>query len=110
LISYIDQEKNATDVLKREGKWLTTFNASTESVCKVEQIIHHTLEMRLYVFGRITREWFTYENYFIGGRSLNDFQFPLEDQSFSLFAEEGGYELEGERKIFLEKNVHKISI
>jgi len=104
LISYIDQEKNATDVLKREGKWLKTLNASTEMVCKVERIIHHTLEMRLYVFGQITHEWFAYENYIIGGRSLNDFQLPLEeDQSFSLFAEEGGYELEGERKIFFKK-------
>ncbi|XP_012056602.1 PREDICTED: uncharacterized protein LOC105619689 [Atta cephalotes] len=93
-----NQEKNTrkTDVLKREGRSLTTLDASTETVCKFERIIHHTLEMRLYVFGRITHEWFTYENYTIGGRSLNDFQLPLEDQSFSLPVEERGYELEDE--------------
>ncbi|EGI60400.1 PREDICTED: uncharacterized protein LOC105150952 [Acromyrmex echinatior] len=93
-----DQQKNATDVLKREGRSLTidgkTIDDSTKMVCKFRQTIHHSLEMQLYIFGRITHQWVSYKDYTTEGRSLNDFQLPLEDESFSLPVEESGCELE----------------
>ncbi|KYN15107.1 hypothetical protein ALC57_12649 [Trachymyrmex cornetzi] len=93
-----DQEKNAADILKRESRSSTTegIDASTKTECEFKQIIHHTLEMKLFTFAMISHEWFTYEDSsaIIGGKSLNDFQLPLEDQSFSLPIEESSTALE----------------
>ena len=115
MISYIDQEKNAADVLKRESRSLTTegktIDASTKLVCEFKETIHHSLEMDLYVFGVLSFDWFSSQDYTVGGRSLNDFQLALEDQFFSLPVEES--DSEGERKIFFahrKERYHKISI
>ncbi|XP_018353763.1 PREDICTED: uncharacterized protein LOC108755331 [Trachymyrmex septentrionalis] len=94
--SYRDQEKNAADVLKRESRSLTTegktIDASTKLVCEFKETIHHSLEMDLYVFGVLSFDWFSSQDYTVGGRSLNDFQLTLEDQFFSLPVEESDSE------------------
>jgi len=94
LLIDIDQENNTADVLEHENKSSTIEGIDVSTKCKFKQTIRHTLEMQLFIFTQITHEWLSdfliYGSNTARGRSFNDFQLPLDEQSFSL-------PMEGER-------------
>ncbi|XP_018353776.1 PREDICTED: uncharacterized protein LOC108755344 [Trachymyrmex septentrionalis] len=83
-----DQENNTADVLEHENKSSTIEGIDVSTKCKFKQTIRHTLEMQLFIFTQITHEWLSdfliYGSNTARGRSFNDFQLPLDEQSFSL--------------------------